>query len=261
MKRRGRRARQLELRFAKAAQIQAKYGTNSRRGGVRENAGRPAGAGRRNVRHRVRALHAAAHPLHVVVRSVFRRLRAQFVFPTVRAALAKATRRWIDFRVVHFSVQYDHLHLIVEAKTKVALSRGMQGLEIRIAKQINALVSRKGKLWADRFYSPALTSPRTVHRAIGYVLGNFCKHAGSRRYRMPYRIDPYSSAPYFTGFAELRGTAPCELAPERDLPLTPRGVPPPQCDEDIPLLAATTWLAKSGWKRGGEISLAARRAA
>lgn len=253
---RRKRARQLELRFREAPQISGKFRLKTAHGGAREGAGRPPSKQRRNVRHRMREAHAATHPLHVVVRSLFRPLRAQFVFPTIRAALARATRRRADFRVVHFSVQYDHLHLIVEAKTKTALSRGMQGLEIRIAKQINALVNRTGKLWADRFFSRALTSPRAVHHAIGYVLGNFRKHASKRRHRISYRIDPYSSAPYFTGFAELAGLAPRDRAPAPELPLTPRGVPPPESAQEIPLLAATTWLADVGWKRAGKLALA-----
>src|SRR5450432_2917702 len=91
---------------------------------ARRRAGRKAGPGRTLVRHRTRAAHASSHPLHVVLRSKFRPLRSQFVFPTVRLALAAATRAREDFRVVQFSVQGDHVHLIVEARDKSALSRG-----------------------------------------------------------------------------------------------------------------------------------------
>lgn len=219
------------------------------------SAGRPIGKGRRNVRHRVREAHRAEHPLHVVLRSSFQPLRSQFVFPTLRAALARATRRRPDFRVVHFSVQLDHLHLIVEATTKTALARGMQGLAIRIAKQVNALLGRHGKIWADRFFSRELSSPRTVHHAIRYVLGNFRKHARAGNCAPRHLIDPYSSAPYFAGFLELRGLAPHELAPQRGLPLTPRGVPPPRFDAQTPCADAQTWLASRGWKRAGALKL------
>src|SRR6201747_1252216 len=85
------------------------------RGGFREGAGRKPGTGRRSVRHRVREAHSALHPVHVVLRSKFKPLRSQFVFPTIRKALAKATRVREDFRITQFSVQGDHVHLIVEA--------------------------------------------------------------------------------------------------------------------------------------------------
>jgi putative transposase len=221
------------------------------RGGARPGAGRKPAPGRRLVRHRSRGAHRAAHPVHVVLRSCFRPLRSPFVFPTLRRALAKASRARPGFRVVQFSVQADHLHLIVEADTAQGLSRGMQGLAIRVARAVNRLVFRTGKVWADRFFSRSLSSPRAVKHALAYVLNNFRKHGGAGR----ARIDPYSSAPYFTGFRELHGRAPCELRAHAALPLVPRGVAPPSGSADIPVLPPFTWLANKGWQRSGSISL------
>jgi hypothetical protein len=174
------------------------------------------------------------------------------VFPTIRKALAKATRVRKDFRITQFSVQGDHVHLIVEADSQAALSRGMQGLAIRVARAVNALVRRTGKVWADRFFSRELKSPRVVRNALAYVLNNFRKH----RALGAGKIDPYSSAPYFNGFRELRGSAPRQLQANRGLPLVPRGVAPPEKSEGIPIVAAKTWLATTGWRRGGAISFA-----
>jgi REP element-mobilizing transposase RayT len=185
------------------------------------------------------------------MRSKFRSLRTQFVFPTLRKALADATRARADFRITQFSVQGDHLHLLVEADSRQALSRGMQGLAIRIARRVNGLVSRSGKLWADRFFSRALTSPRSVRHALAYVLNNFRKH----RVSVGMQIDPYSSAPYFTGFHELRGKPPWAVSRSRRLPLTPEGVPPPALDDEVPILEARTWLAAVGWRKAGLIAV------
>ena len=204
------------------------------------------------VRHRAREASSPLHPLHVVMRSRVRSLRTQFVFPTLRKALAESTRRRDDFRITQFSVQGDHVHLVVEADSKQALSRGVQGLAIRIARRVNRLISRSGKLWADRFFSRALTSPRSVRNALAYVLNNFKKH----RSAAVGRIDPYSSAPYFNGFRELRGHPPSGLPKSRGLPLTPQGVPPPTTAEEIPISAACTWLARTGWRKAGLVSLA-----
>ena len=208
------------------------------------------------MRHRPREAHRAAHPLHVVLRSRFRPLRSQFVFPTLRRALALASRARPEFRVVQFSVQSDHLHLIVEAETKQALSRGMQGLAIRVARAVNRLVCRTGKVWADRFFSRSLPSPRAVKHALAYVLNNFRKHGVARG----SRIDPYSSAPYFAGFSELRGRAPCELRAHAAMPLVPRGVAPPRSPSELPILPPLTWLVEKGWQRAGSISLHTRPA-
>jgi REP element-mobilizing transposase RayT len=74
--------------------------------------------------HAPRPLHLGRHPVHVTLRSELRSLRNQFVFPTVRAAIARTSaRRGSTFRVVHFSVQHDHVHLIVEAVDSAALMR------------------------------------------------------------------------------------------------------------------------------------------
>ncbi|HEY5377730.1 MAG TPA: transposase [Polyangiaceae bacterium] len=183
-----------------------------------------------------------------MLRSKFKPLRSQFVFPTIRNALAKATRARNDFRITQFSVQGDHVHLIVEASSKFALSRGMQGLAIRVARAVNALVNRSGKVWADRFFSRELKSPRVVRNALAYVLNNFRKHraAGAAK------IDPYSSAPHFNGFQELGGRAPCELQASRMLPLVPRGVALEK-PQEVPIVRARTWLAGKGWRRGGVI--------
>ena len=185
------------------------------------------------------------------MRSKFRSLRSQFVFPTLRKALADTRRVRVDFRITQFSVQGDHLHLVVEADSKQALSRGMQGLAIRIARRVNRLVSRSGKLWADRFYSRALSSPRSVRNALAYVLNNFKKHRASDA----AQIDPYSSAPYFDGFRELHGKPPWDLPRSRRLPLTPQGVPPPAFDDEVPICEPRTWLAAVGWRKGGLVAL------
>ena len=222
-----------------------------------KRAGRKPGTGLRRVRHRAREALSASHPVHVVLRSSYRPLRSRFVFPTLRQALAKATRAQAGFRVIQFSVQSDHLHLIVEARDKSALSRGMKGLAIRVARAVNKLVFRRGKVWADRFFARALPSPRALKNALGYVLNNFRKH----RAEGGSRIDPYSSAPYFAGFRELRGRAPCDIAARSDLPLHPRGVSPPQSATEVPIVSAKTWLGRVGWQRAGSVCFpfAARR--
>jgi putative transposase len=91
--------------------------------------------------------------VHVTLRSSFRQLRSQFVFPTVRLALVAAARRDPNrFRIAHFSVQWDHVHLVVEAADKRALSSGVRSVAIRIARYVNDLLKRRGVLWADRWH-------------------------------------------------------------------------------------------------------------
>jgi REP element-mobilizing transposase RayT len=95
--------------------------------------------------------HSERHPVHVTLRSMFRPLRSQHVFPTVCLAIQGATQRAPErFRVLHFSVPSDHVHLVVEASDKQALSAGVRGIAIRLARYVNALVMRRGRFFADR---------------------------------------------------------------------------------------------------------------
>jgi Transposase IS200 like len=154
-------------------------------------------------------------------------LRSPRAFAAVRGALAAASRD--EFRVVHFSVQSDHLHLIVEAHDKEVLSRGLIGLAIRVARAVNRALGRSGPVWGDRYHARALSSPREVRNGIRYVLFNFRKHRPADR----RRLDPCSSAAWFDGFREP----------------VPRALDPPT-------RAPRTWLLRIGWwKRHGLLGL------
>src|SRR3954466_10745592 len=99
-------------------------------GGARRGAGRKPGP-RPNTPHAARPIHRAAEPVHVTLRARIAALRSRFVFPTVRLAIARAARRDPEtFRVVHYSVQRDHVHLVLEAKDARALSSGVRSIAI-----------------------------------------------------------------------------------------------------------------------------------
>jgi REP element-mobilizing transposase RayT len=149
-------------------------------GGVRKGAGRPPKGKTAGVSHLRWPSHSYAHPLHITLRigRGISSLREHSLFPVVRRALADGKQHF-GFSLVHFSVQRDHVHLIAEANDRRALSRGMQGLSIRLARAVNAQVGRKGKLFADRYHARTLKTPRTVRLALRYVLLNVRKHAGA----------------------------------------------------------------------------------
>ena len=131
----------------------------------------------------------ARHPHHITVR--MRRhvwnLRSQRCFRPISAAL-RAVRERDGFRVVHFTVQGNHLHLVVEANDRAAMSNGMRALLIRVAKHLNGLMGTRGRLYADRFHERILKSPSEVRNAVRYVLGNHTRHFGG------VAVDRFSSA-------------------------------------------------------------------
>src|SRR6185436_12144110 len=114
------------------------------RGGRRKGAGRKPAGERPGVPHRKRPKHERRHPLHVTLRAArgLPSLRRQLLFFEVRSALAAASRSW--FRVLHFSVQSNHVHLMLETIDKARLSKGMRGLAIRVALSVNRALRRRG---------------------------------------------------------------------------------------------------------------------
>ncbi len=212
------------------------------RGGARPGAGRkPKIPGRPGVDHRPRAPLASRFPVHVTLklRSGLPRLRGKTTHEALRAAFAAGCARNLTgaFRLCHYAVLNDHLHLICEAEDRAALSRGLQGLLIRIARALNKLWSRRGSVFADRYHDHILKSPREVRNALRYVFGNGKKHAAEgREVAVPQAIDTFTSAPWFTGFRER---------------ITVHGL-----DAIVrPVTDARTWLLTEGWLRHGRISV------
>jgi REP element-mobilizing transposase RayT len=186
------------------------------RGGARVGAGRKPNGAAPLMARTTRPAHAAYHPALVTVklRQHLPRLRNR----KERAALLSHFARGKDrfgFRLLHFAILNDHLHFVVEAKDRTALSRGLQGLLIRLARGLNKLWGRKGKVFA----------------------GNGRKHAAQGRMIAAFDgPDMFTSAPWFDGFVatiEVRGID---------------GIP-------LPVARARTWLANDGWRRLGKIGL------
>jgi REP element-mobilizing transposase RayT len=102
------------------------------------------------------------------------------------------------FRLVQYSVQRDHLHLLVEAENKLRLARAMQGLEIRVAKALNRYWRRRlGSVFADRYFARALENYRQIKRALCYVVNNARKHGVWSSKDQP---DPFSSGRWYDGW-------------------------------------------------------------
>jgi len=198
-------------------------------GGKRRGAGRKPSGERARVSHAKRAKLAARFPVLVTMRlrAGLQSLRADDTHGLLKEAFVSGSNE--SFRVVEYSVQSNHLHAIVESNDELALSRGMNGLTTRIARGLNRLWRRVGRVFDDRFHARILRCPRAVRIALIYVLGNARKH-GAWRALAP---DAYSSAPWFEGW---KGKT--EKAAETKPRLLER---------------ARTWLLSIGWRRHGLI--------
>ena len=206
----------------------------------RQNGGRRAGAGRKpngekaGVSHRARAPLAARFPAHVTMKLQrgLPRLRSRSEYAALRAAFAAGCDRH-GFRLTHYSVLNDHLHFLVEARDRASLTRGLQGLAIRIAKALNKLWHHRGTVFADRYHDRILKTPREVKNALVYVLANGKKHATEgREVSVPQAIDTFTSAAWFDGFRERVSVRGLETIPR-------------------PVTLARTWMLTIGWRRHG----------
>jgi REP element-mobilizing transposase RayT len=171
---------------------------------------------------------AARFPVHVT-------LRARVGLPSLRLAASRdalvraiqAGRDRFGCRIVHYSIQSNHVHLLCEATDSSSLSRGLRGVIVRMARTFNRAYGLCGSLWAERYHARILRSPREVRGALVYVFGNWRHHGGGQQ---PLgSIDPCSSAAWFDGFVE-------------------RLLPVPKFVE-APVAPAKTWLLTVGYRR------------
>ena len=132
------------------------------------------------------------------------------------------------------------MHLIVEAECAQDLSRGMQGLAVRLAHRLNRVLRRRGTFWADRFHSRQLLNPAEVRRVLVYVHANHRKHQPALR----AGIDPYSSGIWFTGWEENRPLPLSVAISKRTLDF-----------ERAPVVRARTRLLRDAWRLNGRISI------
>ena len=190
------RPAQLTFRAVHEAEAEAEA-RGAAREARRRRGGRPKKpAGERGVPHAPRPAHSFRHPVHVTVRLVpgVVTLRDKKLFRMVRKVLQAASVRFGQmFRIVEYSVQSNHLHLIVESQNRRELSRGMQGFGIRLAKNLNLRLQRKGTVLNDRYHARPLRSPTQTRNALEYVRRNVHHHAHRAGQRTSWNTDPCST--------------------------------------------------------------------
>jgi REP element-mobilizing transposase RayT len=210
-------------------------------GGSRAGAGRKP-TGTAGLRHGSRERFPRPLPTHVTLRmhSGVPSLRTVPIVHEIERTFVRGCVR-PGFRLVHYSLQGNHAHLIVEATDRDALGRGMKAIGTRIARAVNRIAKRHGCVLADRYHSRLLRTPREVHRALRYVLFNARRHAAKAGAAAPrtfnFRLDPASSARWFDGWKPgSKIVTERASIPRLDTPAVAR---------------ARTWLLAKGWRLHG----------
>ncbi len=211
--------------------------------------GRPPNGDRAGTSHEKRESFKASEPVHVVLRVAkdVQPLRRRDMYRAVRGAtLVVASRE--DFHIVHISIQGSHIHLLVEAAGKSALSRGMQAFMISAAKRMNAALTvvdpgtleprrRAGRVFSDRYHSEVISNRRQARHALAYVLNNWRKHRVDRD--VTWKVDPYSSGTVFRGWKAFEDPSFAFVTPAAYEPMV--------------VWEPKTWLLREGWMIYGRI--------
>jgi REP element-mobilizing transposase RayT len=204
--------------------------------------GRRAGAGRKpgpnpGLPHASREHFRTPLPAHVTlrIRSDVPSLRTVPIVREIERTFAVGCAR-PDFRLVHYSLQGNHAHLIVEARDRDALGRGMKAIASRLARAANRVAERTGRVLADRYHLRLLPTPKEVRNALRYVLLNSRRHAAMTMaaLKKTVRLDPASSARWFDGWRRI-----------------PSAEDDPVSEEPRAVAFAKTWLLRVGWRRHG----------
>lgn len=204
------------------------------RGGPRPGAGRPRKRqSNRRPSHAARPRHSRYVPVHATLRvgRGLPSLRRKRYLAELRRSL-RALQSRAGFRVCHYSVQRDHLHLIVEADDGAALASGMKALGARVARAANRAFGRIGTVLAERCHLRALRTPAEVRAALAYVLLNARKHAWQHIRCAPRAaLDIASSGLFFDGWSR----------------------PPEAFDDESgrrpkDVSRAESWLLRIGWR-------------
>jgi REP element-mobilizing transposase RayT len=219
---------------------------------------------RARMPHRTRPAFEARKPIHITIRveDVIGRLRTRAAYMTIREAAITVMKRE-DFRIVHLSIEGTHIHLLVEADHRDALSKGMRAFEGSAAKHLNAAFSkaggwwerkraarlghglpkrRKGRVFSDRYHETFIKNPKQARHALAYVLNNWRRHREDRAERTRgWLIDPFATGWAFDGWKERADTPFAWKLRETYQP--------------IPVRMPKTWLLRTGWRTHGLIGV------
>ncbi len=164
-----------------------------------KGAGRPA-LHDKGIRHCERERIHKPTSLHLTIK--VRDNKADIKNKSLLKALHHAIKRarLKNIKVLHYSLEYNHIHLLVEASSNANLHQGMQALGISLAKKINAIKRLKGTVYKHRYHLRKLSSPRELKNVLHYIFNNGIHHS-----RTSSILDPYNSLPAFNNLKSLYG--------------------------------------------------------
>lgn len=194
--------------------------------------GNRANAGRKNlsktVNHMKRERFELKTPLQITLKLKpgLPNLRTKKMLEAFQKALVLAKAR--ELRVIHYSLESNHAHLVVECMDNVSLGRAMKSFGSSFGKSVRRIAGGTGSVFVGRYHLRVLRDPTQTRNSLAYVLLNRFKHEHAH-----VDDNPFSSGRYFDGWKKLIGRG--AAAKNLELPeylSTPR-----------------SWLAREGWQK------------
>lgn len=151
-----------------------------KRGGRREGAGRKR-IHSNGVSHRTRQKVSYRTPLHINWKYKAH-IRNKDSLRILKRAILNARKHGL--RIVHYSLQSNHVHLIIEAGDNRILTKGMRSITVTMARGLS-----KGRVQIERYHLHVLRTLNETRNAVLYVCFNKQKHE-KRKISV---LDEYSS--------------------------------------------------------------------
>ena len=165
-----------------------------KRGGLRPGCGRKR-IHSQGVAHRRREKITARTALHINFK-VRASIRNKHCLNILKRAIRNSRSKGL--RVIHFSLQSNHIHLIVEATHNAILTKGMRSLTITFSKGV-----ARGRIQIERYHLHVLKTLRETRNAVHYVLFNEQKHFGLKK----AHVNDFSSLGAIRGLRKLAQSA------------------------------------------------------
>ena len=162
----------------------------------------PKNAGRKalhdpGIRHTSRALISRPSALHLTIKLKKADIQNKVVLRILKHAIFRS--RLQGLKVIHFSLEYDHVHLYVECGDNHVLGKSMKAFGVSFVKGINKYKKSLGSLYKYRYHLHIIKSAREAKNVINYILKNGIKHGRTLKV-----INPYNSALVLHDFGVLK---------------------------------------------------------
>ena len=108
-------------------------------------------------------------------------------------SILKAAKKKFSFKLKHFCIMSNHIHMLLEPAPETSLSKLMQWILSVFAIRFNRIFGQIGHVWYDRFKSNVIISFHHLVNTFQYISENpvkagICKNAGDYHYSGLYEL-------------------------------------------------------------------------